>query len=85
MREVSAALEVVLRERGFYVVSGEYVTLVDHLSPKYLARVVRVDPWHRPYRYAGARDSYALASDGPDGKPATPDDVTLSGPALASP
>jgi hypothetical protein len=72
------ALEAFRAERGFYVAAKDSVVLSDHLSPRYLKRVIRLDPWHNPYRYEGADASYTLASDGPDGKPNTPDDVTLA-------
>jgi hypothetical protein len=74
---LSEALEAFRRERGFYVVARDSVVLVDHLSPRYAKRVVRLDPWRNPYRYEGSERSYTLASDGPDGKQGTPDDVTL--------
>jgi len=44
----------------------------------YLARIIRIDPWHRPYEYEGTRTSFVLRSSGPDGKPNTPDDVTVT-------
>jgi type II secretory pathway pseudopilin PulG len=75
---VRDALEAYRRERGFYVVAEDSVVLMDHLSPRYIKRIVRLDPWHNPYRYTGTTDSYTLASDGPDGKPDTADDVTIS-------
>jgi len=78
MREVAAALEAFRRERGFYVVAEDSAGLVDHLSLRHLKTIVRIDPWHRPYRYAGTREGFALSSDGPDGKPNTPDDVNHS-------
>ena len=74
---LAAALEAFRRERGFYVVARDSVVLFDHLSPRYARRIVRLDPWHNPYRYEGAAGSYTLGSDGPDGKPGTADDVTL--------
>jgi plasmid stabilization system protein ParE len=70
------ALEAFRAERGFYVVAKDSVVLLDHLSPRYLKQLIRIDPWHNPYRYEGTPSSYTLASDGPDGKPNTPDDVT---------
>lgn len=79
LESVRAALELFRRERGFYVVAEDEAVLIDHLSPRYLKTVIRVDPWHRPYRYEGTRDRYALSSDGPDGLPSTPDDVTVGG------
>ena len=75
---LSEALEAFRRERGSYVVARDSVALLDHLSPRYSKRVVRLDPWHNPYRYEGTPASYTLGSDGPDGKQGTADDVTLS-------
>lgn len=71
------ALEAFRSERGFYVVARDTVVLLDHLSPRYSKRVVRLDPWHNPYRYEGTHASYTLGSDGPDGKQGTADDITL--------
>jgi len=68
------------RERGSFVVSDKESVLIDHLSPQYLTRVIRVDPWHRPYQYDGDQDRFSLRSLGPDGKPNTPDDIIVSGP-----
>ncbi len=68
------------RERGYFVVSDNESVLIDHLSPRYLPRVIRIDPWHRPYHYEGQTDRYSLRSVGPDGKPNTADDIVVSGP-----
>ena len=77
---IAKALGDFRRDRGYFVVSKSESVLIDHLSPKYLIRVIRVDPWHRPYHYEGQQDRYSLRSAGPDGKPNTPDDVVVSGP-----
>jgi len=77
---IAKALGDFRRDRGHFVVSDKESVLIDHLSPRYLARVIRVDPWHRPYQYEGQQDHYSLRSLGPDGKPKTPDDVVLSSP-----
>lgn len=77
---IARALGDFRRERGSFVVSESESVLIDHLSPRYLTRVIRVDPWHRPYKYEGQPDHYSLRSLGPDGKPNTPDDVVVSGP-----
>ena len=74
------ALKHYQRERGVFVVSGSESVLIDHLSPHYLTRVIRFDPWHRPYQYKGEIHYYTILSMGPDGKPHTPDDVAVSGP-----
>lgn len=77
---IAKALGDFRRERGVFVVSDKESVLIDHLSPKYLTRVIRVDPWHRPYHYEGQADRYTLRSIGPDGKPNTTDDIVVSGP-----
>jgi Type II secretion system (T2SS), protein G len=77
---VAKALADYRRERGSFVVSDKESVLIDHLSPKYLTRVIRVDPWQRPYQYEGEQDHYSLRSLGPDGKPNTPDDIVVSNP-----
>jgi hypothetical protein len=78
LESIATALESFRRERGSYVESKSEATLIDHLSPRYLARVIRIDPWHQPYQYEGARTSFVLRSTGPDGKPDTADDVTVA-------
>jgi hypothetical protein len=77
---IAKALGDYRRDRGYFVVSDKESVLIDHLSPHYLTRVIRVDPWHRPYQYDGQPDRYSLRSLGPDGKPNTPDDVVIAGP-----
>ena len=77
---IAKALGDYRRDRGYFVVSDKESVLIDHLSPRYLARVIRVDPWYRPYQYDGQQDRYSLRSLGPDGKANTPDDVVLVGP-----
>lgn len=77
---IANALVDFRRKRGSYVVSDKESVLIDHLSPQYLARVIRLDPWHRPYQYDGAQDRFSLRSLGPDGKPNTSDDIVVSGP-----
>ncbi len=78
LESIATALESFRRERGAYVEAKSSAALVDTLNPRYLARVIRVDPWHKPYEYEGERANFVLRSDGPDGKPNTADDVTVS-------
>ena len=77
---IAKALSDYRRERGYFVVADKESVLIDHLNPKYLPRVIRVDPWQRPYQYEGQQDHYSLRSLGPDGKANTPDDIVVSGP-----
>lgn len=78
LESIATALESFRRERGAYVESKSEAALIDNLSPRYLARVIRIDPWHQPYQYEGARTNFVLRSNGPDGKPDTADDVTIA-------
>lgn len=80
MKILANALEKYRQDRGTFVVSDKHPAMIDHLSPRYLARVIRLDPWHNPYQYQGEKDRYTLRSAGPDGKQNTPDDVVLSFP-----
>jgi len=74
---IAAALEKFRSDRGFYVISDKHATAIDYLSPRYLARVIRLDPWQHPYLYLGEREHFTLRSSGPDGKPDTTDDISL--------
>ncbi len=78
LETIATALEAFRRERGAYVQAKTEAALIDFLSPRYLARVIRLDAWHQPYEYEGTRDSYVLRSSGPDGKTGTADDVVLA-------
>lgn len=78
LESIATALESYRRERGSYLESRSQAALVDTLSPRYLARVIRVDPWHKPYEYEGSRTGFVLRSAGPDEKPNTTDDVTVT-------
>ena len=81
LSQIAEALDAFRRDRGFYVVSDKESVLIDHLSPKYLTAVIRLDPWFRPYQYDGEQTHYSLRSLGPDGKPNTDDDIVVSSPA----
>ena len=78
LETIATALESFRRERGSYVEAKTEAALVDFLSPRYLARVIRLDAWHRPYEYEGSRESYVLRSLGPDGESGTSDDVVVA-------
>jgi hypothetical protein len=85
LETLATALESFRRERGFYVVAKAEGALVDHLNPRYLARVIRVDPWHNPYLYEGTQSAYTLRSAGADGKENTPDDIVRRNAGASSP
>lgn len=78
---IASALGRFWAERHFYVVSESHAVLIDHLNPRYLSRVIRLDPWHQPYQYRGERASFTLRSLGPDRKENTTDDLVVSSPS----
>jgi len=80
LETLANALEKFRLARGHYVEGDSAAALVDFLSPDYLDRVIRVDPWFRPYVYQGSRDQFTLRSSGPDRKENTPDDIVLNHP-----
>ena len=77
LETIATALESYRRENGSYLETKSAATLIDHLNPRYLLRIVRIDPWHQPYQYEGNRDGFTLRSVGPDGKSNTADDIVL--------
>jgi hypothetical protein len=78
MDAMAKALARFRSERQSYVASDSHAVLIDYLSPRFLARVVRLDPWHEPYRYQGERDNFTLRSLGADGKENTVDDIVIT-------
>lgn len=76
---IATALEKFRKDRGSYVVSDKQAVAIDYLTPRYLGYVIRIDPWHQPYKYLGERDHFTLRSTGPDGKADTPDDLVVGG------
>lgn len=74
---LQTALESFRRERGHYPPVETGRELVDHLNPRYLPRVIRLDPWQQPYDYALLSAGYRLRSNGADRRLATADDVIV--------
>jgi hypothetical protein len=80
MESIAKALEQFRKDRGVYVVSDQQAVVIDHLNPRYLSLIIRVDPWHQPYKYQGEQEHFTLRSAGPDGKENTADDIQVVGP-----
>jgi hypothetical protein len=78
LETIATALESYRREHGSYIEAKTEAALIDHLNPRYLARIIRVDAWHTPYEYEGTRTNFVLRSAGPDGKSNTADDLTVT-------
>jgi len=78
LESIATALESFRRERGAYPEAKTGPALIDNLNPRYLKRVIRIDPWHHPYEFEGTRTSFVLRSAGPDEKANTADDVTVT-------
>ena len=79
LRALAAGIAAYRGERGVSPPLDSVAALVDHLAPRFLPSVIRVDPWDRPYYVEAVAGGYRLGSAGPDGEERTADDVTLSG------
>ena len=77
LRTIATALEAYRRESGSYVHADSGSALIDHLAPRYLNSIIRLDAWSRELSYKGTAGGYRLISLGPDGKPDTDDDIVF--------
>ena len=84
LASLAAGTEAYRRDRGFYPEAETIAALVDQITPRYLARVVRQDPWNQPYFGRVTAGGFRIGSAGPDGRESTPDDVVQAGGAGAS-
>lgn len=77
LRAIATALEAFKRERGHYIAADTSAGLIDVLAPRYLPMVIRIDAWSNNLEYNGTTSVYRLASNGPDGKPSSSDDIVI--------
>jgi hypothetical protein len=77
LRTIASALEAYRRESGSYVQADSGSVLIDHLAPRYLNSIIRLDAWSRELSYKGTAGGYRLFSLGPDGKLDTDDDIVF--------
>jgi len=75
LRTIATALEAYRRDSGSYVQADSSSALIDHLAPRYLSSIIRLDAWSGEFGYKGSPAGYRLSSFGPDGKPGTDDDI----------
>ena len=75
LRTIATALEAYRREIGSYVQGDSGSVLIDHLAPRYLSSIIRLDAWSRELSYKSSASGYRLLSLGADGKPGTDDDI----------
>lgn len=80
MDAIARALTNFRTERQSYVASDSHAVLIDYLSPRFLSRVIRLDPWQESYQYRGERDNFTLRSLGADRRENTADDIVVSRP-----
>ena len=77
LRTIATALEAYRRESGSYVQADNGSALIDHLAPRYLTSIIRLDAWSHELNYKGSANGYRLLSLGADGKPDTDDDIVF--------
>jgi hypothetical protein len=78
VRTLATGAEAYRRDRGYYPEAETGAALVDKITPRYLADVVREDPWHQSYFYTGTAAGFRVGSAGPDGKAGTSDDIVVT-------
>jgi hypothetical protein len=79
LAKVAAAIDAYRQKSGRLPDFKDYVSLTDSLHPQFMTPLIREDAWAHPL--AAVRQSPStilLISAGPDGKPGTPDDITLT-------
>ena len=82
LRTIATALEAYRRERGSYVQADTGSALIDHLAPRYLSSIIRLDAWSHELSYKGSATGYRLISPGADGKLDTDDDIVFENGSL---
>ncbi len=78
LTDLASGVEAFRRDRGFLPVAKSVAQLVDQITPRFQPRVIRLDPWNRPYSYEVTGDRCRLSSSGPDGLPNTADDLATA-------
>lgn len=78
LRELAGGVEAYRRERGFYPETEDFGVLLDAIAPRFMARILRTDPWHQSFYYEPGSGGYRVGSAGPDGARGTADDVVVS-------
>ncbi|HSR66840.1 MAG TPA: type II secretion system protein GspG [Acidobacteriota bacterium] len=64
---IAQGLQRYRQEHSRHPQAVDFRALIDLLTPKYMAQVIRFDPWSRPYRYQVKGGGFDLRSAGPDG------------------
>ncbi len=76
LNSLAAGIERYRAEKGQVPQVGNFVQLVDVLSPHYLSEIVRIDGWSKSFFYdANGESGYDLRSAGSDGVMRTSDDL----------
>ena len=80
------ALDLFAQDAGRYPTTAEGLNALVRPPPgvpkwtgPYVKKVA-ADPWGAAYSYSETGGRYRVASAGPDGKPATADDIAIAGP-----
>lgn len=84
LKQLAEALGAYQRARGQYVTGQQASKLLDELAPRFVTATELVDWWGAELRYHGTTTSYRLASNGPDRRPGTKDDLIVENGELRS-
>jgi hypothetical protein len=79
MQKLAEAVAKFSAANGSLPNARDIVSLTDILNPRYMKELVREDGWGKPILYEVTGPSaFRLVSDGPDGRPGTPDDIVIT-------
>ena len=78
MEKISDAVREFSRANGPLEQNTDFVTLIDLLTPKYLAKPIREDAWDNPFTLLVTKEGFQIRSTGSDGKPGNSDDLVLN-------
>lgn len=78
MIKISEAVKKHNLEHGPLEHNTDFVTLIDLLTPQYLAKPIREDAWDNPFTLLVTIEGFQIRSTGYDGKPGNSDDVVLN-------
>ena len=82
MQQLAAGLEAYKRDHGGYIVTEDFLKVLDQLPPQFAA--LRNDLWGSQLIYRGTASGYQLISAGPDEQSGTADDLLMENGTLRS-
>ena len=78
MERIRDAVAAYVLKNGALALETDFVTLINLLSPAFLAEPIREDAWGNPFILLVTNEGFQIRSTGLDGKPGNSDDLVLN-------